>query len=106
MMDRRQWISLLTAGALALGFLSTAERLTTSQASAVSSGANIWRSGSFPVERFQGYTSPFGYRISPTGGYTREFHSGLDFAAPNGAYIRNWWNGRVISVSDHTGCGT
>lgn len=106
MIDRKHLISLLAAGALAFGIAPTLEKSTSSQASAASSGTDIWRSGSFPVERFQGYTSPFGYRISPTGGYTREFHSGLDFAAPDGAYIRNWWNGRVISVSDHTACGT
>lgn len=106
MMNRKRWISLLTVGALAMGLTPVAEKLISSKASAASPSTDIWRSGSFPVEKFQGYTSPFGYRISPTGGYTREFHSGLDFAAPDGAYIRNWWNGRVISVSDNTGCGT
>uniref|UniRef100_B8HJU9 Peptidase M23 n=1 Tax=Cyanothece sp. (strain PCC 7425 / ATCC 29141) TaxID=395961 RepID=B8HJU9_CYAP4 len=65
-----------------------------------------WRMGSFPVENFQGYTSPFGYRRSATGGPNTEFHSGLDFAAPEGSYIRNWWTGRVIEVSDNTACGT
>ena len=65
-----------------------------------------WRYGSFPVENFQGYTSPFGFRISPTGGYSREFHSGLDFAAPSGSYIRSWWSGRIIQLSDNTACGT
>lgn len=65
-----------------------------------------WEVGSFPVENFQTYSSPFGYRISPTGGYGTEFHNGLDFAAPQGSYIRNWWAGRVIEVSDHTACGT
>jgi murein DD-endopeptidase MepM/ murein hydrolase activator NlpD len=65
-----------------------------------------WRQGSFPVENFQAYTSPFGYRSSATGGWGTEFHSGLDFAAPMGSYIRNWWTGRVIEVSDHTACGT
>ena len=106
MIDRKRWISLLTIGALTLGMTPVAERIISSKASAASPSSDVWRSGSFPVEKFQGYTSPFGYRISPTGGYTREFHSGLDFAAPNGAYIRNWWNGRVISVSDDTACGT
>ena len=60
----------------------------------------------FQSKTFQAYTSPFGYRISPTGGYTREFHSGLDFAAPTGSYIRSWWSGRVVSISDNTACGT
>ncbi|WP_338405712.1 M23 family metallopeptidase [Candidatus Synechococcus calcipolaris] len=65
-----------------------------------------WQTGSFPVENFQGYTSPFGYRRSPTGEPTTEFHNGLDFAAPEGSYVRNWWAGRVIEISDHTACGT
>jgi murein DD-endopeptidase MepM/ murein hydrolase activator NlpD len=65
-----------------------------------------WRAGSFPVENFQGYTSPFGYRSIATGGSGSEFHSGLDFAAPLGSYVRNWWAGRVIEVSDNTACGT
>jgi murein DD-endopeptidase MepM/ murein hydrolase activator NlpD len=65
-----------------------------------------WQGASFPVENFQGYTSPFGYRLSPDGGYTREFHRGLDMAAPEGSYIRNWWGGRVAEVSDNTACGT
>lgn len=43
---------------------------------------------------------------SPTGEPTTEFHNGLDFAAPQGSYIRNWWVGQVIEVSDHTACGT
>ncbi|PJF38090.1 MAG: M23 family peptidase, partial [Phototrophicales bacterium] len=47
----------------------------------------------------------FGYRISPITG-EQQFHNGLDLAAPLGSYIRNWWSGRVIEVSDHTACGT
>jgi murein DD-endopeptidase MepM/ murein hydrolase activator NlpD len=70
------------------------------------SPARGWQQGSFPVENFQAYTSPFGYRSSATGGGGTEFHSGLDFAAPLGSYVRNWWAGRVIEVSDHTACGT
>ena len=67
---------------------------------------NSWQGASFPVENFQGYTSPFGYRLSPDGGYTREFHRGLDMAAPEGSYIRNWWGGKVVEVSDGSACGT
>ncbi|MEA5534627.1 M23 family metallopeptidase [Crocosphaera sp. XPORK-15E] len=66
---------------------------------------NIWRSASFPVENFQSYTSGFGYRTSPVTGQS-QFHQGLDLAAPLGSYVRNWWEGRVISLSDHTACGT
>ncbi len=68
--------------------------------------AQIWRNGSFPVENFQRYTSAFGYRRSATGGYSREFHSGLDFAAPTGSYIRSWWSGRVKKVTSVGACGT
>lgn len=62
-----------------------------------------WNQGSFPVENFQAYTSPFGYRR--WGGNT-EFHKGLDLAAPKGSYIRSWWAGRVTKVSDGGLCGT
>ncbi len=64
-----------------------------------------WASASFPVERFQSYTSGFGYRRSPNRrGW--EFHNGLDIAAPLGSYIRNWWTGTVIKVGDRGSCGT
>jgi len=65
-----------------------------------------WRNASFPVENFQAYTSPFGYRQSPSGSSGWEFHRGLDIAAPQGSYIRNWWAGKVAEVSDNTNCGT
>ena len=67
---------------------------------------NQWQGASFPVENFQAYTSPFGYRRSPTGGSAREFHRGLDMAAPKGSYVRNWWTGYVLTMSDNTACGT
>lgn len=66
--------------------------------------ANPWQQASFPVENFTAYTSPFGYRQHPYGGY--RFHYGLDMAAPMGSYIRSWWDGTVIRVSDDTSCGT
>ncbi|WP_228060952.1 MULTISPECIES: M23 family metallopeptidase [unclassified Coleofasciculus] len=64
-----------------------------------------WQGGSFPVENFQAYTSPYGYRRSPRGSGS-EFHRGLDIAAPDGSYIRNWWAGQVVALSDNTACGT
>lgn len=67
--------------------------------------ATTWQYASFPVENFQAYTSPFGYRIHPVTG-TRQFHYGLDIAAPIGSYVRNWWAGQVVELSDHTACGT
>ncbi|MGI0482004.1 M23 family metallopeptidase [Geminocystis sp. CENA526] len=64
-----------------------------------------WRQASFPVENFQAYTSGFGYRIHPITG-DRRMHQGLDLAAPLGSYVRNWWSGQIVHLSDHTGCGT
>ncbi len=104
-MKRNRWVSLLGLSLLALSLTPQATKAFEDSTPPLQ-GADIWRSGSFVVENFQGYTSPFGYRTSPTGGYTREFHSGLDFAAPVGSYIRGWWNGRVVEVSDNTACGT
>ena len=66
---------------------------------------NPWQYASFPVENFQGYTSPFGYRTSPVNG-SSQFHYGLDIAAPLGSYVRNWWAGQVVELSDNTACGT
>ena len=63
-----------------------------------------WQKASFPVENFQAYTSPFGYRQSPDSG-DLQFHYGLDIAAPLGSYVRNWWPGQVIEVSDNSACG-
>jgi murein DD-endopeptidase MepM/ murein hydrolase activator NlpD len=67
--------------------------------------AASWRQASFPVENFQAYTSGYGYRIHPISGDSR-FHRGLDLAAPLGSYVRSWWSGKVVSLSDNTGCGT
>lgn len=66
---------------------------------------NTWLYAAFPVENFQAYTSGFGYRNSPVDG-SWSFHAGLDIAAPLGSYIRNWWTGRVVELSDNTACGT
>ncbi len=74
------------------------------EANQVATGST-WQGASFPVENFQAYTSPFGYRQSPSG-YSQEFHHGLDMAAPEGSYIRSWWNGTVVEVSDNSACGT
>ena len=62
-------------------------------------GSEPWQIASFPVEGFQAYTSPFGYRGSG-------FHYGIDIAAPVGSYVRNWWDGVVVEVSDDSACGT
>lgn len=71
-----------------------------------SASNNFWQEASFPLENFQAYTSAFGYRSAPDGSAESEFHYGLDMAAPEGSYVRNWWGGQVIEVSDNTSCGT
>ncbi|MGR3277165.1 M23 family metallopeptidase [Acaryochloris marina NIES-2412] len=106
-MKRNRWLFAVGASVVGLNVLAAmGPKAVGNQPPQVAVGTSIWRNGSFPVENFQGYTSPFGYRSSPTGGYSTEFHTGLDFAAPNGSYIRNWWSGRVIRVSGKTACGT
>ncbi|KAB0239783.1 M23 family metallopeptidase [Microcystis aeruginosa EAWAG127a] len=86
---------------ISLGF----DRLHPVKANPTLIAQNAWAGASFPVENFQTYTSGFGYRSSPMDG-SQQFHAGLDLAAPLGSYIRNWWTGRIIELSDHTGCGT
>jgi murein DD-endopeptidase MepM/ murein hydrolase activator NlpD len=93
----------INSGAIDLTEQPIAQDIAAIQLAAVSSE---WSGASFPVEDFQEYTSPFGYRLSPYGGYTQEFHYGLDMAAPEGSYIRNWWAGKVVEVSDNSNCGT
>lgn len=94
---------LLTAGLIGLGFvgLGWKQQLAKAQnAQGVQMAtASTWNGASFPVENFQDYTSPFGYR---SGG----FHYGLDLAAPQGSYIRNWWEGTVVEVWQDNRCGT
>lgn len=91
---------------LAINSGSAAEPQRIAQISPAEVATNTWNGASFPVENFQAYTSPFGYRSSPYGGYSQEFHYGLDMAAPDGSYIRNWWGGKVVEVSDDSNCGT
>ena len=67
--------------------------------------STMWKDGFFPVENFQSYTSPFGYRRSPVTGEV-QFHNGLDMAAPLGSYVRNWWGGKIVEVSQDNACGT
>ncbi len=66
--------------------------------------SNVWTNGSFPVENFQSYTSPFGYRRSPFDGEV-QFHNGLDMAAPLGSYVRSWWTGKISKVANDSRCG-
>lgn len=99
------FVSIGLAGALLVssqfGIVGATEA-GTDQVAAIGS----WRGSSFPVESFIAYTSPFGYRSSISGSGSQEFHRGLDMAAPQGSYIRNWWTGKVVEVSDGTACGT
>ena len=100
---------LLLLGGLSLwtitGLVLPAQRRSAKAAEVeLARATNPWSFASFPVENFQAYTSPFGYRQSPYGG--EQFHYGLDIAAPLGSYIRNWWEGEVVEISDDSACGT
>ena len=94
----------LVSGSFSLGLAITQEA-TAQYAPVATRSSNPWQYASFPVENFQAYTSGFGPRRSPMPGAS-SFHKGLDLAAPLGSYVRNWWHGRIVEVSDHTGCGT
>ncbi|MFM1841623.1 MAG: hypothetical protein RLZZ490_354 [Cyanobacteriota bacterium] len=95
-------------GLLGTGLASTismSKQATAQYAPVATRSGNPWEYASFPVENFQAYTSGFGPRRSPLPGAS-SFHNGLDLAAPLGSYVRNWWHGHIVEVSDHTGCGT
>ncbi|MGG6237668.1 M23 family metallopeptidase [Nodosilinea sp. AN01ver1] len=101
------WIVALSVGVGIMAELSqsTPQVIAEEQAAVVEAApANPWAGASFPLEKFTAYTSPFGYRQHPMGGH--RFHYGLDLAAPMGSYVRSWWAGKVIQVSDNTACGT
>lgn len=106
-MQKTLRLGLLLAGLGFAGFIASDWQPETARATETNQVAtgNTWQGASFPVENFQAYTSAFGYRQSPDG-YSREFHHGLDMAAPEGSYVRNWWGGRVVEVSDDSACGT
>jgi murein DD-endopeptidase MepM/ murein hydrolase activator NlpD len=99
-------LSLTIILSITLGGLHNSWAKASEVRSLVAANTATWQGGSFPVENFQAYTSGFGYRRSATGGRGSEFHRGLDLAAPDGSYIRNWWTGQVTKLSDHTACGT
>ncbi len=82
--------------AIALGAIGGIDRVR------ATSNTSSWQGAHFPVEQFQAYTSGFGYRRSGSGS---EFHSGLDIAAPQGSYIRNWWAGEIVEVINDSRCG-
>ncbi|MGB7250487.1 MAG: M23 family metallopeptidase [Phormidesmis sp.] len=96
---------LLAGGLLAAGVVSEIAPQSFRQAATATPDTQIarasepWQVASFPVEGFQAYTSAFGYRGSG-------FHYGIDIAAPVGSYIRSWWDGQVVEVSDDSACGT
>ncbi|MGC1309732.1 MAG: M23 family metallopeptidase [Phormidesmis sp.] len=91
--------SLLFAGLGEIAPSSFRQAATAVPDAQLARGSEPWQIASFPVEGFQAYTSAFGYRGSG-------FHYGIDIAAPTGSYIRNWWDGRVVEVSDDSACGT
>ena len=88
----KRWLLLVGLSLFTVGLTQNIFKSPSSaeESTEIATGSS-WRRASFPVENFQEYTSPFGYRSSPTGGYSTEFHRGLDMAAPNGSYIRSWW---------------
>lgn len=98
-------LALLGTTAIAMALLPMVRQPAQAQEVAVNPAAMMCTRASFPVEDFQTYTSPFGYRRDPYSGAQR-FHYGLDLAAPNGSYIRNWWAGEVLWVEDDGACGT
>lgn len=103
---RQSFITLVMLALLTvLGISWTGQQPLQAQYLPTAIRSNPWQYASFPVENFQTYTSLFGYRKSPTGGKP-QFHSGIDMAAPLGSYVRNWWQGRVVELSDNTACGT
>ena len=95
-------IALFLIGLLVVCFINLFPQIEIVQAQTVSkniiatAGNNAWSKASFPVEKFIGYTSPFGYRRSPTNPRRIQFHNGLDIAAPKGSYVRNWFAGTVL----------
>ncbi|MEG4896700.1 MULTISPECIES: M23 family metallopeptidase [unclassified Microcoleus] len=94
---------LLVAASIGLGLLGMGWRQDLVGAQQTSAGqvatGNLWQEASFPVENFEAYSSAFG----PRGG---DFHYGLDLAAPEGSYIRNWWGGQIVEVWEDGRCGT
>lgn len=95
---------LLLAGAslialVALGYHPNPVKAQQSEIGQTATGSS-WRAASFPVENFEEYSSPYGPRGEG------EFHYGLDIAAPQGSYIRNWWGGQVVEVINDDRCGT
>ena len=70
---------------------------------------SAWDKLNFPVAaaKFQGYTSPFGFRRHPVTGELKRFHYGLDIAVPIGTPASAWAAGTVVLARDNQGpCGT
>ncbi|MFK8186526.1 MAG: M23 family metallopeptidase [Phormidesmis sp.] len=80
-------------------FRNAASAIPADSQEQIAFSSDPWVAASFPVDNFQQYTSPFGYRSSG-------FHYGIDIAAPVGSNIHNWWEGYVLEVSDDSACGT
>lgn len=67
--------------------------------------ATLWAHASFPVAKFESYSSPWGWRTDPFTG-KRKLHRGLDITGPVGSPIVAWWSGTVTMVtSQPDGCG-
>lgn len=90
---------LLSLSLVGLGWKQELVKAQESDVQQIATANTPWQAASFPVENFEGYTSTFG----PRGG---DFHYGLDVAAAEGSYIRNWWAGQVAEVWEDGRCGT
>jgi murein DD-endopeptidase MepM/ murein hydrolase activator NlpD len=65
-----------------------------------------WSKVSFPVARFQAFTSPYGTRVHPVTGEAGSFHYGQDIAAPEDSQTLAWAAGTVEWVKvKEGGCG-
>jgi len=98
-----KWLGLIPLSLLVAALLVLTHRQPVLDGDAIGDGPIDWSRGSFPVESFTRYTSPFGNRQHPMGGW--RFHAGLDIAAPRGSFILNWWDGTVSYVGSDEKCG-
>lgn len=66
-----------------------------------SSSMNMSSNSQFmwPTPGYTRITSPFGYRISPTGGTSSDFHSGLDIGAPAGSNLVAIMDGKIVTAN-------
>lgn len=101
----KAYFAVITIGITLLTILSGVNQLPLQAKPAPQQVASAWKQAFFPVDNFQGYTSLYGNRFSAFNGHM-EFHNGLDIGAPLGSYVKSWWSGQIVKVSDNDACGT